>query len=193
VYHEKQIMKTAGKRGHSAPENCLYLAVLVPHRDCLPALEEYRRSLFATGLSGAYSFPIATPLALLSRPLAGQELKAAAANMRSMLGEKKLAPGPAAESSAPGCSLRFFGPSLEVPPLSLPPEAVSSLWEKPLLAPAVLGPGDDTANLAGPPEFSFRAAALANLTLWPAECGEADYSFQWEIGRLFWLPKHCNG
>jgi hypothetical protein len=185
VYHDLLNMETAAK--------ALYLAVLVPHRDCLSVLEEYRRSLFASGLSGAYSFPIASPLALLSQPLSDQELKDAAANMRSVLGKKKLRPGPPAESSVPGCPLRFFGPSLELPPLFLPALTVTARWEKPVLAPAVLGPGDDMEEFftakAIMPDFSFRAAALANLTLGPAGCGEPGYSFTWEIGPLFWLPK----
>jgi hypothetical protein len=194
---------------------CFYFAVLVPHRDFLPLLDAYRRSLFAAGLPGAFAFPAAAPLALLSRPLADQEVKDAVANMRSMLGKRKLQPGlpvtlagsPAAESSAPGCSgcrLQFFGPSLELPPPSLPPDAVISIWEKPALAPVVLGPGDTEELTAKAqelafrrgraiPEISFRAAALANLTLWSAECGEPGFSFQWEIGPLFWLPNHRKG
>jgi hypothetical protein len=96
-----------------------------------------------------------------------------------------------AESSVPGCRLRFFGPSLELPPPSLPPDAVISIWEKPPLAPAVLGPGDtEELTAKAIPEISFRAAALANLTLWSAECGEPGFSFTWEIGPLFWLPNH---
>jgi hypothetical protein len=176
---------------------CFYFAVLVPHRDCLPVLETYRRSLFAAGLPGAFAFPAAAPLALLSRPLADQELKDAAANMRSMLGKRKLQPdlpvtlavSPAAESTAPGCSLRFFGLSLELPPLSLPQDALSAIWRKTLLAPVVLG-GTEELTAKAIPKISFRAAALANLTLWPAECGEPGYSFTWEIGPLFWLPNH---
>jgi hypothetical protein len=149
-------------------------------------------------------------------------LKDAAANMRSVLGKRKLQPSlpitlagsPVAESSVPGCSgcsLRFFGPSLELPPLSLPPEAVIAIWEKPLLAPAVLGPDgmekiltatslaerrvlttakNEGGAIPDVPEISFRAAALANLTITPLETGEPGYSFTWEIGPLFWLPKH---
>jgi hypothetical protein len=184
---------------------CLYFAVLVPHRDCLLPLEDYRRSLFAAGFAGAFAFPAAAPLALLSRPLSKRELKDAALNMRSMLGKQKLQPGPPVESLASGgeprltgsagnsgSPLHFFGLSLDLPPPSLPEDAVISLWEKPPLAPAVLGPGGMEENLTTKgimSQFSFRAAALANLTLWSAECGEPAYSFRWEIGPLFWLPK----
>jgi hypothetical protein len=106
-----------------------------------------------------------------------------------MLGKTKLRPGPALENSGPGCRIRFFGPSLALPPPFLPRDAVISIWEKPLLAPAVLDANDDAPEKTDLPQFSFRAAALANLTLRSAGCGEAAYSFIWEIGRLFWLPK----
>ncbi|MDR1307662.1 MAG: hypothetical protein LBK74_08830 [Treponema sp.] len=184
-------METAVK---DSPEHSLYLAVLVPHRDCLPLLDEYRRALFAAGLAGAWSFPPVAPIALLRAPLPAGTLKALAAELRRLLGNRKIVPGPAAECVAPGKTggaggLRLFGPVLDLPRLP-PAEETLFSWEKPVLAPAVLDPREGVPdNRISPPALSFRAAALANLVLRPASCGEAGYSFAWETGPLFWLPK----
>jgi hypothetical protein len=182
-------------------QDSLCFAVLVPHRDCLPPLDQYRRSLFAAGLAGAFSFPAAAPMALLREPLPDRTLKAWAAELRRLLGNRKIVSGPAAECAVgpekAGTGLkgfRLFGPGLDLPPIE-GAEAVFFRWEKPVLVSAILGPGDEEAlaalNQTGPlpPALSFRAAALANLVLRPAPCGETAYSFTWETGPLFWLPK----
>jgi hypothetical protein len=41
-------------------------------------------------------------------------------------------------------------------------------------------------KLEKPP--SFRAAALANFLIRPLTYGAKDFSFEWEIGKLAWLP-----
>jgi hypothetical protein len=92
--------------------------------------------------------------------------------------------------------LSFFGPCLDTPLPAFPESAVLARWEKPVLAPAILGSGGaervrglaDKLRDTPPPELSFRAAALANLAVYPAGNGEADYSYAWELGRLYWLP-----
>ena len=58
--------------------------VLVPHRDALKALEDYRRKLFAAGFPGAFSLPIAAPLVCVSRPFNRDELKELAGNIRAL-------------------------------------------------------------------------------------------------------------
>jgi hypothetical protein len=185
-------------------------AVLVPHRDTIFSIEKFRQQIFALGLDGAFSFPAAAPLALLSRPLSGEELKTAAVEMRKLLGGGKFVLSALPEKSPLGESppglpfasrctgspegLSFFGPCLDMPFPPLPESAVLTRWEKPFLAPAVLGPGGAECvrvladKLPSPPELSFRAAALANLAIYPAGNGEAEYSYAWEMGRLYWLP-----
>jgi hypothetical protein len=207
-------------------------AALIPHRNAVFVVEKIRQQLFALGLDGAFSFPAAAPLALLSRPLSGVELKAAAAELRKLLGKRKITLSaalgtPPAGTTLPGttppgetlpeqpafCSaspppagpavagLSFFGPCLDMPLPTFPESAVLARWEKPFLAPAILGSGaehvraefvrgmaDKLRAAAPPPELSFRAAALANLAVYPAGNGEADYSYAWEMGRLYWLP-----
>ena len=193
----------------------LLFVVLVPHRDALPALETYRQSLFANGIEGAFSFPAVSPLALLKRPLDSSELKSAATELRKLMGEKKLgfsgtATGDGWVCSQPAACVRFFGPTLDIPPLSFPRDAVLQRWEKPIMAPVIIVHGDNPElsvlyQLTGLTEMP-RAAALANLTLtaFPKEkkageiekSGEAEfsffernYSFSWELGPLFWLPR----
>ena len=71
---------------------------------------------------------------------------------------------------------------------AFPPDAVLYQWEKPILAPAIIT-SDDNPELSfnkALPEFSFRAAALANLTLEPVLYNQ--HSFTWEMGPLHWLP-----
>jgi hypothetical protein len=183
-------------------------AALVPHRNAVFVIEKFRQQLFSLGFDGAFYFPAAAPLALLSRPLSGAELKTAAAELRKLLGERKFVLSAPPEESAPELSALFvpssdgpspagglslFGPRLDMPLPAFPESAVLARWEKPLLAPAILGQGGERAGvpagrLPSPPELSFRAAALANLAVYPAENGEAGYSYAWEPGRLYWLP-----
>lgn len=173
----------------------LLFAVLVPHRDCFPALEAYRRNLFAASLNGAFSFPVAAPLALLKRPLDSGELKNAAAELRKNLGTNKIFCGGSLVCSTrtvlenPSTEIRFFGPVLELALPVFPPDAVLLTWEKPVLAPAIISSGESVprlmADLCGQVLIS-RAAAIANLTLKPLD---TEYSFTWELGYLHWLPR----
>ena len=187
----------------------LLLAALVPHRDCLPALEACRRVLFAVGVEGAFSFPAAAPLALLNRPLGPSELTSAAAELRELLGGKKIVVGGQgicggwAGAEVTG-AVRFYGPVLELPSVAFPPDAVVQSWEKPILAPAILASGGSVPPEMPPPAVSFRAAALANLAMKPVSAGagaekpgskgiscfEERYSFTWTMGPLFWLPRY---
>ena len=221
----------------------LLFAVLVPHRGCLLALEEYRRDLFTKGFEGAFSFPSAAPLALLKRPLNSGELKKAAAELGKNLEGKKIVCSGFSEYSVQTESLttpvtiRFFGAVLELPLPFFPEDAVLHIWEKPVLAPAIIAPGklgltekfvtSRSALAFSPvsmkryenaairkvseqvfqtiqtppipqealPEFAgikspvlvSRAAALANLALYPVPGME--YSFTWELGYPYWLPR----
>ena len=182
-------------------DQALRFIVLVPHRDCLPALQTYRRSLFAAGLSGAFAFPAVAPLALLKRPLDTAELKNAAADIRKNLGGGKIAAVHRIECDGWDCAVkaqapRFFGAGLDLPLPVFPPDAVLQIWEKPILAPALLAAGETAASAEHIGlDLCFRAAALANLALQPVQrmVNREDaihYSFSWSMGPLFWLPRH---
>jgi len=106
------------------------LLLLIPHRDCLGVLRDYRRRLFAWGLPGAWSFPEALPLACLSRALTGAELRALARRLREWLAEAKLVSGaletvpvPGAGNNVdtplrtPGGPLLLLGPGMSPDPI----------------------------------------------------------------------------
>jgi hypothetical protein len=167
--------------------------ILIPHRDGGRILEEYRRELFASGIAGAFSFPAAAPLALVSRPFSGEELKALAAGMRELClrdgGDGKFRSAGAAASSAGG--FNFFGPLLEPWDPGLPSLGGSKIIHRfpaLCLCAALLGPAG-VPSAAGP-DLSFRAAMIANLSIAPLDQGEEGYSFAWKTGRPVWLPAY---
>lgn len=189
--------------------------VLVPHRDSSRLVEACRSSLFAAGFYGAWSFPAAAPLARLTRPLTPPELKALAASIRQTAlnnGQAgKITAGEPAEAECPcladyaaldaGIAPRFWGPALNLPipggPELRPREApVYFPMDRVILCAALIPDGPPSAS--GPystgavpalPAVSFRAAAVANLTVRPLPCGAPGCSFRWRLGRLYWLPR----
>ncbi|GHV88884.1 hypothetical protein AGMMS50267_12440 [Spirochaetia bacterium] len=185
--------------------------VMAPHRDCGPAIREYRRRLFAAGLWGAYSFPAVVPLGATERPLEAAELKVLAGAMRerAMAGTEVSGKGRGGMFTAqfdgeamgfidgPG-GLRFCGLPLNIPAAVLP--EIPGLVPYPafVLCTALIGtePGAEEQarkilrTVAPPPPVSFRAASVANLILRPLagkDTGEA-YSFEWAMGKPCWLP-----
>ena len=166
--------------------------ILVPHRDSLKALAEYRRRLFSAGTSGAYSFPLAAPLSAVSRPFSRGELKQLAVNIRN-LGAKA---GGKIQGSRGLRYRSFFGVLLDIPvEESLFPESARgkllSAASSAVLCAALVDAGEDPPP-DEPPPLSFRAAYLANLTLRPLPGGDIRYSFEWMIGSPAWLPKNIS-
>jgi hypothetical protein len=177
-----------------APVTVLRFAVLIPHRDSLKALETLSRRLFAAGFSGAFSFPQAAPLALLSRPLSRGELGDLAAALRESSAERGgiITAGPGAAASLPDpWGFTLWGPRLD---LAIPaiPGAVYR-FPFPVLCAALTGtdgpapPGP--AGREGLFPLCFRAAAVANMSLSALETGEPGYSFAWKLGEPRWLPR----
>ena len=199
-------MKThlRGRRSQS-----LRLLVLVPHRDTRLLLRGWSASLFKTGFCGAYSFPWAAPLAILSGPLNTEELKHCARVLREAsmgVNGGKISAGEVTSAAFPADSFSdifgengvLFGPCLN---LELPPGAFSASAAKkiagffsPLVIGACLGqPAVCGGALPPPPQISFRAAALANMSYrslhMKKDCPPACDSHEWKIGKLCWLPK----
>jgi hypothetical protein len=191
----------------------LKLLVLVPHRDAILSPRAWSAALFAAGFDGAWSFPRAAPLAILSRFLSAGELKRSAWALReqTLAGERegKIKTGPASRAFFPDSptdngvrNAAVFGPILD---LEIP-DSFFEIGGKVLyrFSPLVLGAAL-TRGTAPPPEappqamprISFRAAALANMAYRPLFAGNgvpaegvitSAYSFEWKIGRLYWLP-----
>jgi len=193
----------------------LRLLALVPHRDVRIPLRHWSALLFSGGLQGAWSFPWAAPLAVLGRPLADAELKNRAAALRSLinLSGGKFTGGPAVVANIAD-NISILGPALNV---TLPDSFfsfeddmsakidtstlvdMSKKVDAPAftdvvirrVSPLVIGSAlCDTASppdaVCPAPELSFRAAALANMCFHQLD----EFSFEWEIGKLHWLPRN---
>lgn len=185
------------------PHGPLRFLVLIPQGNAAP-LKAWKRSLFAAGCPGAWSFPAVVPLALTARPCSGPELKSLAASLRYtsmadggtgtfLLREPRVLDCP----GLPG----IFGPALALPAPALPP-GTGYPFPVLVLAAALLDPRDGellrrAADILSRGEpFSFSAAALANMILEPLPAGappgkpgrEGGYSFRWKIGGPQWLP-----
>jgi hypothetical protein len=201
VYQEQEPLKTERR----SPARIL---LLLPHRDTDRALGDYRRRLFAGGLSGAWSFPGAVPLAILTRPLTAGELGELARSLREaslagggwfQTGEPVQAPLPVEARAFPP-ALALYGPRLgfrgerpfpfppEKPGPDFVPQAVSRWFPHPVLAAALVRELPPGFRAPEPPALAFRAAALANMVYRPLAGGEEDFSFEWRIGRPVWLP-----
>ena len=186
--------------------------ILIPHRDALNHLEEYRQKLFSRGVPGAHSFPASAPLAGLSRPLSREELRELARNIRNLTKGNDGKIKSAGNAITRAERLSFFGPALS---LSLDDtvfpgscrEKALFVFKPPVLCAAIINQNDNIIeeNLLQneTPALSFRAAALANLAVRPLSAelcsaelcsgepgsGESpNYSFEWRIGPPVWLP-----
>ena len=178
------------------------LLVLVPHHEARLPLRYWSASLFSAGLPGAWSFPWLAPLACLNRSLSPDELKRLALTLRQQINENggKFITGSPALTAFPGIdpgskTLSIFGLKLNIDLSGIfnKPDnnALKVLFSPPLIGAGILY-GTLPEYLPTPPEVSFRAAALANMSLRPLsqdKGGQDNYSFEWRIGQLHWLPK----
>ena len=196
-------METHNKKSCKKHLNFL---VLLPHRDSQKLIEDYRQELFSKGFLGAYSFPIAAPLAILSRPLIIEEIKKISAETRKLTlqNEGKIT------AKAPGIvhcpdtelfsNLAFFGTSLDISfneiltPIN---DKITYIFPEPVIC-AALSEGDKLPKAPAIEPFSFRAAQLANLAIRPLESGLApaasatNYSFEWRLSKGAWIPKYMD-
>jgi hypothetical protein len=176
--------------------NPLQFLALVPHRDVRGTLRARSASLFSAGLPGAWSFPWVMPIAALNRPLSGAELKSRARKLRletDLYGGKFTTGLMAAAALFDDVSV--FGPAVNIVLSdsffdfedavikSVSPLVIGSALCKTGAAPDVSCPA---------PCLSFSAAALANVSFKPLlspNGARNDFSFEWEIGKLYWLPR----
>jgi len=172
----------------------LRLLALVPHRDVRISLRAWSASLFSSGLCGAWSFPWVMPIAALKRPLSGMELKSRALMLRREieLSGGKFITGPLAVAAL---SDNFvFGPSVNIGLSDNFFDVEDALIGR--ISPLVIGAAlcrDGSLPDVNPPCLSFRAAALANMCFRPLPSHDGavnDFSFEWKIEKLYWLPKH---
>jgi len=178
----------------SKPFDSLQLLALVPHRDIRRLLRAWSASLFSGGMPGAWSFPWVMPIAALNRPLSGPELKSRSLMLRretDHAGGKFTTDRPAAAALSNNVSV--FGPAVNIG-LSdsfFDFEDVEIKRVSPLVIGCALCKAGSLPDIS-PPSLSFRAAALANMCFRPLPSDGGvynDFSFEWEIGKLHWLPR----
>jgi len=182
----------------------LRLLALIPHPEIRHTMRAWSAELFKAGIAGAWSFPHAAPLAVLSDFLSSEKLKECAALLAAHLpdGEKIKCGLPEFSVFPRGTSpsgLQIYGPELN---LHIPDAAVSLLgaaalhWFSPLVLGAAMvteadsGVTDEAVRRIQTPAPAFRAAALANVLFMPlpGEYSGGIYSYAWKIGSLHWLP-----
>ena len=195
-------MNTHKKAGLKKP---LRLLVFIPHRDTCLLIDKYRQKLFSLGFPGAYSFPVAAPLAMVSQAYNPSELKTLAHELRRFSYSKdgKITIGEAAQVSCSHAGLAgspaFFGPMLDLPPLEtlmgLNNEKLTFIFPKVVLCAAILStekedPKEETLKVPDFLPFSFRAARVSNLAIRPIKGAAAPYSNEWRLGPDCWLPAY---
>lgn len=167
--------------------------ILIPHRDMAGPLRVQSRLLFASGMSGAWSFPQAAPLARVLRPLSPEALQSLASDLRAATLQNttggKINLGPPALVPCPGFH-GFFGPALDLRPPPLPYPGVLYHFPTLVLCTGLVAPGDTAllTDIPGIPPVSpafFRAAMVANLAI---KLLPENYSSTWRIGKPRWLP-----
>jgi hypothetical protein len=191
----------------------LRLLALIPHRDVRRNIRAWSGELFATGMAGAWAFPWAVPLAILSRPLDPGELRDAAFALREAnqggdgkirsLGAGLIPLGASffPENPGGGNYPAIYGLRLDLVVPDLAGSAAGALVRR--LEPAVLGAAliEGPEEAAGgpeeaappekfppPPETAFRAAALVNMSYRARAAGEGAMLFEWKTGKPRWLP-----
>ena len=166
--------------------------VLIPHRDSVRLIKFYRNELFREGLIGVYSFPIVSPIAVISCPLKKEELKRLAFNLRVLSGNNgKITVGESCILQYPPMS--FLGLKLDLP---IPILSENIIYQFPhlLLCSGLIGYQDNDflkrEKLLLPPSFFFRSAMVANMILRPFKDSTESYSFEWKIGEPVWIPAY---
>lgn len=173
----------------------LRLIALIPHRDVMKTIDEYRGKLFENGFFGAYSFPGIIPLMITRRPYTLAALKETAVSLRNMISEKSTSGKFVSKNAGivevfPGITLggisfnfSLDGTVLQEGDVPLP---------RFLLGLALVKQGTEEKFLRfaeNAPLLSFRSAAVANVIYRMGE--HNDYS--WEIGHPVWLPSTPKG
>jgi hypothetical protein len=153
-----------------------------------------------------------TALALREETLAGENDGKIRTGKSAMAAFPENARGATSAFSKNAGSAFIYGPSIDLrfPETALPETALNKLSFRfsPLVLGVALVQGAETGtdgqaalhgtaavqkaeagSLPPPPELSFRAAALANMSYLTLPLGKGAHSFEWEIGALCWLPK----
>jgi len=172
-------------------KNRQVILVLVPHRDLRAVLRKKINSQIEKGLKGVYPFPLAAPLARLSKALNADELKQTAKSLRHIIGKNKLRVNETSTTEF-NKDMMLFGPRLELPDK----ETEFILYKELVIGTYLLPKNTQEPALLScflendeEPSLSFRAAAVANM-FWQQDKKKDEVYFKWKIGKLCWLPHH---
>ena len=188
----------------------LRFVTLIPQSDLLKGFYEYRSKLFAASFLGAYSFPAVALLARVSTPFTTEELKSLAIGLRrlSVYSGGKIQGGGLAPENICTADLNFLGIKLNIGTAILDNKQENEslfsetakcklleVFSPPALCAAIVPPckvHPCVHDIPHAPALSFRSAAVSNFTVRPLPSGDPDYSFEWNIGPLVWLPSWKN-
>ncbi|MDR2150865.1 MAG: hypothetical protein LBO67_08695 [Spirochaetaceae bacterium] len=166
--------------------------VLIPHRNSIAALYEYRRRLFAAEVWGAWAFPVVAPVALITRAYTKAELQKLSRRIRALScthGQDGRISATKTDYCDLGSGITLFGPVLDLPVIAddaFPAGTVVQQFPVVTLCSAL------SDGIVNPPPllpFFFRAASLANMIISSLDCGVSDFSYWWKIGEQIWLPQ----
>ena len=170
--------------------------VLVPHKDVRSLLRKSREEQLKNGLTGVYSFPLASPVAEVSEEFTAEELKYAARSLREITGGEtiKAAEETSVEFLSGKENPALWGLRLNI---NLPDKIFGEYSKKikKIFTPLVIGSLLIPENIkqqfcafTSQEALSFRAAAVANMS-WKPFHTEGGIAYKWKIGKLAWLPK----
>jgi len=176
--------------------------VLVPHGEVRSVLRKYNDFMIQAGTAGGYGFPLAAPIAEISRDFSADELKLFAHVLRKELGKEKITADETAIVPIPiiGDNYEKFDNALFGSRLNLNisdkifGDGIQKV--KNIFSPIVIGtfliPAKTCESVCAfeqiqPPRLSFRAAAVANMYWQPVKI-KGEIGYKWKIGKLVWLP-----
>ena len=176
-----------------------FFLVLVPHRDIRAKLKEYINLPNKNCHAGIYSFPLAAPLACLSKPFNTDELKNFAHSLRKAAGENKFNVNEISACAFPAGEqeITLYGQELELnnkDAIFFPSSKIKYFFSKTILGAYLIPKTNKQQVCSGMcargsnSQTSFRAAAIANMSFKPVKL-DGEIAYMWKIGKLIWLPK----
>lgn len=171
----------------------LRLIVLIPHRDSIQVLADYKRQLLRNAFFGAYSFPSVIPLMITKKPYTLAELKETAVFLKKMIylnnkDAKFVSQEAEIVELLPQTRLGGLSFPISLNTVSIKKDDVP--FPRFLLGLTVLNPRTEASFLPFTkdhpvPSISFTACSAANMMYQYSENSVCS----WEIGHPIWLPK----
>jgi hypothetical protein len=171
----------------------LRFIVLIPHKDALLHMDDYKQTLWKNGFAGAYSFPAIIPFIMTKQSYSSTELKNIVMFLKKMICSKNQSGkffSQKAETIHLFSDFSLGGLSFDFSCNDFPLKKDDEALPRFLLGFSLLKNGTENdfllfANENPFPHISFRACSVANMIF----CISEDGTFSWEIGHPVWLGK----